>query len=80
MLTVIDHASEIAQCEFAREYSISVETLSRRFAALRKKGWVSTRPEGAQRKNLPPDGQGKTYVANGASFLAKRSEMIVLRG
>lgn len=43
MLTVINQAGEIAQCDFAREYSISVETLSRRFATLRKKGWVSTR-------------------------------------
>jgi len=43
MLTVIQQAGEIAQCDFAREYSVSVETLSRRFAALRRKGWVKTR-------------------------------------
>jgi DNA-binding MarR family transcriptional regulator len=43
MLALIEQAGEIAQCEFAREYSVSVETLSRRFAALRRKGWVNTR-------------------------------------
>ncbi|MBV9624421.1 MAG: hypothetical protein JOZ14_10630 [Acidobacteria bacterium] len=43
MLNVIDQAGELAQCDFARQYAFSVETLSRRFAALRKKGLVAIR-------------------------------------
>jgi DNA-binding MarR family transcriptional regulator len=43
MLNVIAEVGEIAQCEFARRYSISVETLSRRFAALKRKGFVFAR-------------------------------------
>lgn len=37
-----DHA-EIAQCDLARDHSIAVETLSRRLATLRRKGYVQVR-------------------------------------
>jgi DNA-binding MarR family transcriptional regulator len=43
MLQIIADNVEIAQCEFARKYSISVETLSRRFSRLLRKGLVSIR-------------------------------------
>lgn len=43
MLQVIAECGEIAQCEFARRYSISVETLSRRFSWLRRRGLVALR-------------------------------------
>ena len=43
MLQVIAEYGEIAQCEFARKYSISVETLSRRFSWLRLRGLVAIR-------------------------------------
>jgi DNA-binding MarR family transcriptional regulator len=42
-LRAIDAAGEIAQYQFAREYSIAVETLSRRLGALRRKGLVKVR-------------------------------------
>jgi DNA-binding MarR family transcriptional regulator len=39
----IEEAGEIAQWKFSRENAVAVETLSRRFAALRKKGLVTAR-------------------------------------
>ena len=43
ILKSIDEAGEIAQCQYAREFGIAVETLSRRFASLRRKGWIEMR-------------------------------------
>jgi len=42
-LRAIGEAGEIAQCDFARGHAVAVETLSRRFAALRRKGLVDVR-------------------------------------
>jgi DNA-binding MarR family transcriptional regulator len=42
-LRVIQEAGEIAQCDFAREYAIAVETLSRRLGGLRRKGLIQVR-------------------------------------
>jgi DNA-binding MarR family transcriptional regulator len=42
-LHAIEEAGEIAQCQFARDHSIAVETLSRRFSGLRRKGLVQVR-------------------------------------
>jgi DNA-binding MarR family transcriptional regulator len=42
-LRAIDEAGEIAQYQFARQYSVAVETLSRRLGALRRKGLVRVR-------------------------------------
>ncbi len=42
-LKIIHDAGEIAQCDFARDHAIAVETLSRRLASLRKKGLVTSR-------------------------------------
>jgi DNA-binding MarR family transcriptional regulator len=42
-LRSIDEAGEIAQWKFARDHTVAVETLSRRFAALRKKGLITMR-------------------------------------
>jgi DNA-binding MarR family transcriptional regulator len=39
----IEEAGEIAQWKFSRDNAVAVETLSRRFAALRKKGLVAAR-------------------------------------
>jgi DNA-binding MarR family transcriptional regulator len=39
----IKEAGEIAQWKFSRENAVAVETLSRRFAALRKKGLIAAR-------------------------------------
>jgi DNA-binding MarR family transcriptional regulator len=43
MLKTIFEAGEIAQCDFAREHTVAIETLSRRFSSLRKKGLVELR-------------------------------------
>jgi DNA-binding MarR family transcriptional regulator len=43
ILKKIFEAGEIAQCDFAREHAIAVETLSRRFAGLRAKSLVELR-------------------------------------
>lgn len=45
-LKSIEEAGEIAQWKFSRENAVAVETLSRRFAALRKKGLVTARVGG----------------------------------
>lgn len=42
----INEAGEIPQWKFAREEAVAVETLSRRFAALRKKGLISVKTGG----------------------------------
>jgi DNA-binding MarR family transcriptional regulator len=43
ILHAIHQAGEIAQCDFARDRTVAVETLSRRFAGLRKKGYIKAR-------------------------------------
>ena len=45
-LKSIGQAGEIAQWKYAREHAIAVETLSRRLAALRKRGLVCVRRSG----------------------------------
>jgi len=42
-LKSIEEAGEIAQWRFSRENAVAVETLSRRFAALRNKGLIAAR-------------------------------------
>jgi DNA-binding MarR family transcriptional regulator len=42
-LQAIYEKGEIAQCEFARDHSVAVETLSRRFGGLRTKGYIQAR-------------------------------------
>lgn len=43
ILNAISEAGEIAQCHFARQYAITVETLSRSFSKLRQKGLIVSR-------------------------------------
>ncbi|HEV2396998.1 MAG TPA: MarR family winged helix-turn-helix transcriptional regulator [Candidatus Sulfotelmatobacter sp.] len=43
LLLAIYEPREIAQWQFARDHTVAVETLSRRFGALRKKGYVQLR-------------------------------------
>lgn len=42
-LKTIAEAGELAQWQFARDHSVAVETLSRRLAALRRKGLITVR-------------------------------------
>ncbi|HKU26574.1 MAG TPA: MarR family winged helix-turn-helix transcriptional regulator [Candidatus Sulfotelmatobacter sp.] len=42
-LQTIYESGEIAQCQFARDHSVAVETLSRRLGGLRKKGYIQVR-------------------------------------
>lgn len=43
ILNAIAQAVEIGQCDFARRYSIAVQTLTRRFSKLRQKGLIASR-------------------------------------
>lgn len=43
ILKSIHEAGEIAQCKYAKDNGIAVETLSRRFSGLRKKGFLEMR-------------------------------------
>lgn len=45
-LKAIEEAGEIAQWRFAREHAVAVETLSRRFSALRRRGLITSRTGG----------------------------------
>ncbi len=40
VLKAMHEVGEVAQCDFARDHGIAVETLSRRFGALRRRGLV----------------------------------------
>lgn len=40
ILQAIAESDEIAQCDLAREFALSVETLSRRLSSARRSGWV----------------------------------------
>lgn len=42
-LQTIYESGEIAQCQFAREHAVAVETLSRRLGGLRRKGYIQVR-------------------------------------
>lgn len=42
-LQAIDESGEISQCQFARDHAVAVETLSRRFNGLRRKGYIQVR-------------------------------------
>lgn len=42
-LQTIYESGEIAQCQFARDHAVAVETLSRRLSALRSKGYIQVR-------------------------------------
>lgn len=60
ILQVIRSAGEIAQCDFAREFSIAVPTLSRRFGGLRRKGYIQIRRgdrHGERIYSLTPQGE-----------------------
>jgi DNA-binding MarR family transcriptional regulator len=58
-LKAIAEAGELAQCDFAREYCVAVETLSRRLGALRRKGLIAVRigpTHGERIYSLTPQG------------------------
>lgn len=52
ILQTILNAGEIAQCQLARDYDMSVETLSRRLGNLRRKGLVELRNGPANREHV----------------------------
>lgn len=68
MLSMIDRAGEIAQCEVARRHSISVETLSRRFAILRRKGLVRTRIGAHSQRIYSVTTDGKRAIARARPY------------
>lgn len=59
ILKVIAEAGEIAQWKFSREHAVAVETLTRRFAALRRRKLIAVRTgrnHGEQIYTLTPEG------------------------
>ncbi len=58
ILQVIAEAGEIAQCDLARDFSLSIESLSRRLAGARKSGLVRMKTGEHQRRmySLTPAG------------------------
>jgi DNA-binding MarR family transcriptional regulator len=59
ILTEINRSGELAQHEFAERYGVGVETLSRRFCVLRRKGLLVCRsgPRKEQIYSLTPHGK-----------------------
>lgn len=60
VLQTIERAGELPQCDFARQHAVAVETLSRRLAVLRRKGWLSVRigqNHGERIYRLTPEGK-----------------------
>ena len=60
VLKALHERGKIAQCDFARDQDVAVETLSRRFGALRRKGLVEMRlgaRHGERIYNLTAEGQ-----------------------
>jgi DNA-binding MarR family transcriptional regulator len=51
-LKTIYEADEIAQCDYAREHGISIETLSRRLGSLRRKGLIEMHRGGRHSERL----------------------------
>ena len=43
ILRAIHQSGEIVQCQFARDHTVAVETLSRRFQGLSRKGYIQVR-------------------------------------
>ena|ERR1044071_8505834 len=68
MLQIIGDEGEIAQCEFARQYSISVETLSRRFSWLRRRGLVTVRIGNHSQRIYSLTESGRVALENARPF------------
>lgn len=59
ILRELDHTGELAQHEFAERYGVAVETLSRRFRVLRRKGLLTFRvgPRRERIYQVTPEGK-----------------------
>ena len=65
ILKAIHDAGEIAQSDLARHNAVAVETLSRRFAGLRRKGWIELRvAEKRARKFYALTDRGRNVLAS----------------
>lgn len=68
MLNAIAQAGEIAQCDFARQYVITVETLSRRFSKLRQKGLIASRAGAHSERIYRLTEQGEGVLRNARPY------------
>lgn len=74
MLKVIAEAGEIPQWKFAREHAVAVETLSRRFATLRRRKLIACpNREQSWRADLQPDKRGYGGFHPRCSLLGART-------
>lgn len=71
MLNVIAQAGEIAQCDFARRYAITVDTLSRRFSKLRQKGLIASRTGAHSERIYRLTEQGGNVLRNSLPYWNK---------
>ncbi len=76
-LRAIEQAGEIAQFQFARQYCVAVETLSRRFGGLRRKGLLKVRTgsrHGEQIYSLTE--QGKKVLDDASPYWERAQERL----
>jgi len=76
-LRAIEQAGEIAQFQFARQYCVAVETLSRRFGGLRRKGLLKVRTgsrHGEQIYSLTE--QGKKVLEEASPYWERAQERL----
>jgi len=76
-LQTIDQAGELPQWKFARQYSVAVETLSRRLAVLRRMGLVSveTGPNHGERIYRLTD-QGRLSLTRATPYWERAQERL----
>jgi DNA-binding MarR family transcriptional regulator len=67
-LNAIAQAGEIAQCDFARQYAIAVETLSRRFSKLHQKGLIAGRTGTHSQRIYRLTEQGESVLRNSRPY------------
>jgi DNA-binding MarR family transcriptional regulator len=67
-LNAIAQAGEIAQCDFARHYAVTVETLSRRFSKLRQRGLIASRTGSRSERIYHVTEQGETVLRNSRPY------------
>ncbi len=72
LLQTIAEQGEIAQCDLAREYVASTETLSRRLASMRRAGWIRLQVSGKRREHVYAiTNEGSRVLAEAAPFWAR---------
>ena len=75
-LESIARAGELAQCEFAQEHAVAIETLSRRLAALRRKGLITSRTGRHGKHIYRLTAQGKEVLGRARPYWERAQERL----